>query len=464
MGKFYKISEVKEYQQRVINKLKDEDSLLVYHGLGSGKTLTALEAGEQLGMPVEVIGPASLKENFSKEKKKHNVHIPVSYHSYSKPPSQGDVNTGDKLLVFDEAHNMGRLESARSKYPDQYYGRKTLFLTGTPIRNTPDELIPIMRGLGVGIPRDKQKFNELFVNEKITNPGFLSHIFLGVKPGVSREAKNMPMFKKLLRGKVDYYAPGSVDYPSVTETTKDVEMSKAQYETYKEMMRGKPSLAYKIKHGLPPSKTEASSLNAFLNASRQISNTPHAFNLRTTSVDEPKLNAAVSEIIKREGADKNYKGVTYSNYLESGVAPMAERLRKTNIPFAEFTGKLSDNKKKEVIEQYNKGKIKQLLISGAGSEGLDLKGTKLMQILEPHWNDPRVDQVIGRAVRFKSHEDLPENERKVEIQRFNALPRKHGIFFKKRDMGADQYLSMLSKQKTDLNNTFLTALQEVGSK
>jgi superfamily II DNA or RNA helicase len=228
------------------------------------------------------------------------------------------------------------------------------------------------------------------------------------------------------------------------------------------MMRGKPSLAYKIKHGIPPDKTEAKSLNAFLNASRQVSNTPKGFNLSATSADEPKLNAAFREINKRYKTDKNYRGVTYSNYLSSGVAPMASRLSDAGIPFAEFTGKLSDKKKKEVIENYNAGNIKHLLISGAGSEGLDLKGTKLLQVLEPHWNDPKIDQVIGRAVRYQSHAHLPEGERKVEIQRLTAIPRKHGIFFKKRDMGADEYLAMLSKKKTELNTSFLKALQEVG--
>jgi SNF2 family DNA or RNA helicase len=286
---------------------------------------------------------------------------------------------------------------------------------------------------------------------------------LGVKPGTIKVPRNIEAFKRLLANKVDYYKPNSADYPAVVESTKVVEMSDLQFDTYKEMMKGNPGLAYKIKHGLPPNKSEASSLNAFLNASRQISNTPRAFNLSATEEDEPKFNMAVSEIKKRVTTDKNYKGVTYSNYLESGVNPMAKRLSRENIRFSEFTGKVSDREKKQIIEDYNSGKIQHLLISGAGSEGLDLKGTKLLQVLEPHWNDPKIDQVIGRAVRYQSHVDLPENERTVEIQKFVALPRKYGFFKKRRDTGADEYLMMLSKQKSNLNNAFLNALQEVGS-
>lgn len=464
MGKFYKTSaELKPHQQRVIDKLRNEDAILVYHGVGSGKTLTALEAGEQLNLPMDVIGPAALKSNFAKEKAKHHVKVPFKYFSYNKPPATSEVNSGDKLLVFDEAHNMGRMESARSHYPDQYYGNKTMFLTGTPLRNSPDELIPIMRGLGVAVPRDRQRFNNLFVEEVVKKPSFLAATLLGVKPGTIKVPRNIEAFKRLLANKVDYYKPNSADYPAVVESTKVVEMSDLQFDTYKEMMKGNPGLAYKIKHGLPPNKSEASSLNAFLNASRQISNTPRAFNLSATEEDEPKFNMAVSEIKKRVTTDKNYKGVTYSNYLESGVNPMAKRLSRENIRFSEFTGKASDREKKQIIEDYNSGKIQHLLISGAGSEGLDLKGTKLLQVLEPHWNDPKIDQVIGRAVRYQSHVDLPENERTVEIQKFVALPRKYGFFKKRRDTGADEYLMMLSKQKSNLNNAFLNALQEVGS-
>ena len=34
--------------------------------------------------------------------------------------------------------------------------------------------------------------------------------------------------------------------------------------------------------------------------------------------------------------------------------------------------------------------------------------------MEPYWNFGRMNQVFGRAIRFKSHKDLPENKRNVE--------------------------------------------------
>ena len=93
-----------------------------------------------------------------------------------------------------------------------------------------------------------------------------------------------------------------------------------------------------------------------------------------------------------------------------------------------------------------------------------MKATKILQILEPSWNQPNLDQVMGRAIRYKSHASLPENERHVEIQHFIAQPRKHGFIFKSRDMGTDEYLQQMSAKKEALNDQFLKALQEASGK
>ena len=35
--------------------------------------------------------------------------------------------------------------------------------------------------------------------------------------------------------------------------------------------------------------------------------------------------------------------------------------------------------------------------------------------MEPQWNDAGLRQVIGRAVRYKSHHGLPESQRNVRV-------------------------------------------------
>lgn len=59
--------------------------------------------------------------------------------------------------------------------------------------------------------------------------------------------------------------------------------------------------------------------------------------------------------------------------------------------------------------------IKIMLITKSGSEGISLKNVRQVHILEPFWNDVRIEQVIGRAVRAGSHLALPKQERNVDV-------------------------------------------------
>jgi len=60
-------------------------------------------------------------------------------------------------------------------------------------------------------------------------------------------------------------------------------------------------------------------------------------------------------------------------------------------------------------------KVKVVIVSRAGSEGLDFRNVRQMHILDPWYNLNRQEQIIGRAVRNLSHCSLPYSERNVEI-------------------------------------------------
>ena len=410
--------------------------------------MSSLKATEETSGKASIIGPASLKGNFEKEKKKHGVKAKTDYSTYSKAePKSKD------LLIFDEAHRMGRSESQRSKYPEKFKSKKKLMLTGTPIRNEPSELIPLLRGVGADVPKSKEKFYEKYVENKKVDPGFIAKL-RGIKPGETKDGKNILGLAEKLKGKVDYHKSKKEGYPDVNQKTVKVPMSGVQKETHDMAMKGKPSLAYKVKHGIPPSKTESSQMNAFLNATRQISNTPRSYNKKADPVeDSPKIRKMLEDITERQKKDKNYKGVTYSNYLDSGVNPMAKALKKRGISHAKFTGETPKSKRKEIVDKYNKGEIKHLLISGAGSEGLDLKGTKMLQVMEPHWNEARIDQVKGRPIRYKSHSLLPKGERNIDVREYLSV--NSGNSKKKT---TDQYISMLADKKEELNDDFKNAI------
>ncbi len=53
--------------------------------------------------------------------------------------------------------------------------------------------------------------------------------------------------------------------------------------------------------------------------------------------------------------------------------------------------------------------IKILMITASGAEGIDLKNTRFVHIMEPYWHHVRINQVIGRARRIGSHNDFTDD-------------------------------------------------------
>lgn len=59
--------------------------------------------------------------------------------------------------------------------------------------------------------------------------------------------------------------------------------------------------------------------------------------------------------------------------------------------------------------------IKVFMITASGAEGISLKNTRYVHIIEPYWHPVRKQQVIGRARRICSHQDLPPELRTVSV-------------------------------------------------
>lgn len=97
--------------------------------------------------------------------------------------------------------------------------------------------------------------------------------------------------------------------------------------------------------------------------------------------------------------------------------------------YAMITGdhSLSPNKNKNEmaaitnIKNINGEKVKVVIISRAGAEGLDFQNIRQVHILEPWFNLNRIEQVIGRGVRNCSHKALPFIKRNVEIYLYGTL-------------------------------------------
>lgn len=71
------------------------------------------------------------------------------------------------------------------------------------------------------------------------------------------------------------------------------------------------------------------------------------------------------------------------------------------------------------------GKLAKVLLgSRVAGEGIDFKRIRQVHILEPWYNQAKIDQIEGRAIRNGSHRDLPPEERNVEVFKYCIIPPK----------------------------------------
>jgi superfamily II DNA or RNA helicase len=175
---------------------------------------------------------------------------------------------------------------------------------------------------------------------------------------------------------------------------------------------------------------------------------------QATNAIEPCLKCKKAmDIIK-----KGQKTVVYSAFLTHGVKKIQGMLDDDHIKYVEVTGEMNQTQRKIAVDQYNKGKVNVLFITRAGGEGLDLKETRNVILLEKSWNRPTEEQIIGRAARYQSHVNLPKNEQRVDV--YHLLIKKP----KKQDKddktdSADERLAQLTEEKYINNKMFLELLK-----
>ena len=158
-----------------------------------------------------------------------------------------------------------------------------------------------------------------------------------------------------------------------------------------------------------------------------------------------------------------------------------ERLNSSNSKtkskkYCMYTGNQTLEERKEIFKIMTKssnkrGKICQLiLISESGAQGLNLKNIRQVHIMEPFWNEIRIQQIIGRAVRYESHIELPANERDVDVFRYSSVftdkQQKEfigmfaGPISTREKITTDEYIHDLSVKKEKLTDEILTVMKE----
>lgn len=461
------------HQKSAVKQLQSSKSLIAYHGLGSGKTLTSIEAGEKNPGAKLVLTPASLQHNFKKELHKFNVsdkdYHTVSYERFRRNPDHFIEKYKPKMIIADEFHRaqnsdnvLGEtLRNSRLKV-DKFIG-----LTGSIAQNHPSEIASLLHtATGKPVLGTEKQFRQYFIKERKVGPGLIGRL-MGRKAGVVEEANHLNKFKEVTDKYIHTFS-GDEEYmkhiPKVEKSVIRVGMDKPQQKVYDYTFGKTPAwVKFKIRNNLPPSKREAANINAFLIGARQASTATQPFGGTTST---PKLNAVLHDLEQGIKRDKNFKGVVYSSFLEGGLNPLADKLKRHNIPYGSFTGQQTNAERNAMVHDYNKGKLRTLLISPAGGEGLDLKGTKYIGLMDPSWNPEKINQVIGRTARYKSHEHLPEAERKVIAKQYLSEPQmgllgKIKKIFKPEthSIGVDEYIYNRAQEKQSLNEKFTRVLQ-----
>ena len=136
------------------------------------------------------------------------------------------------------------------------------------------------------------------------------------------------------------------------------------------------------------------------------------FKIKKTSIDSWELNMSEEDIGKP----------TYALYTGTEDSDEREIIRNiyngdwNNIPNNIAT------QLKAMNTNNNMGEIiKVLMITAAGSEGINLRNTRYVHLMEPYWHPVRTEQVIGRARRICSHKDLPLELQTVEVYLYLSI-------------------------------------------
>ena len=131
---------------------------------------------------------------------------------------------------------------------------------------------------------------------------------------------------------------------------------------------------------------------------------------------------------------------------------------------------------KKIAENNFYGEIvKLMMITSSGAEGINLRNTRFVHIVEPYWHMVRIEQVVGRARRICSHQDLPEELRTVKVFLYlstlseeqstgeknkELVIRDVSKLDKKTPFTTDETLYEISRIKDNINQQLLKSVKE----
>lgn len=506
----YEFQIPQKFLAEFINPKTPYKGILVYHRIGAGKTCTAVNIAEKFKKhkKIMIVLPASLKGNFRSELrspcagnkyitdderqllkqfhpssqeykeiiKRSDVRIDkyytiYSYNKFVELIKGNELDLDNTLLIIDEVHNM---ISETGTYYEALYdvihsspdSSRLVIMSATPIFDKPMEIALTMNLL----LRDKQlptgqDFINTFINIKYTAKGPVYSV------------KNMDLFKEYIRGYVSYFrgAPPHV-FPRSELFFVRTKMSDTQQKLYRKII-SKEAKMTKVKDYV-----NSDISNSFFIGTRMISNfvfpngkigSEGYDSLEEDDFSIAKIKEYSPKFLKILRHIKKCKGTVfvYSNFKEFGGIKTFVRLLEHHHfknyedkgagkkRFAIWSGDQDPLLKEEIKAIFNNknnedgSQIKVVCGSPSIKEGVSLLRVQEVHIMEPYWNFSRLDQIIGRAIRFCSHKDVPFDKQLVKVYIYLAVHQKikHSI---------DEHIMKMAIDKKIINSQFEKALKE----
>lgn len=392
--------------------------LIIFHSVGSGKTITSLLTAYCLlkkhpNKKIIITAPVSILQNYKKEMKYMGIDfgesiVILSYTSFVNYLKLNKKTCDDSIFIIDEAHNFGNSgvrTNALLKCAHKAF--KVILLTATPVKNNPSEL-KYLYSMITKINTDKSSRM------------------------LTKALHNKLLFEEMMKCKISYFKnEDTTHYPGSKVHIVNIKMTPEYYSEY-----------YNIQENIIPEPVPeifkfTKNLEKFYNGIRR--------GVNKISIPSPKIKWVINKIQK--DVTDNKKVLVYSNWMPAGINIIEQFLIDNKIPYSNINGSISKSQRDYDVSLYNKGISKVILITSAGGEGLDLKGTRTVIITEPHWNNTRIQQVIGRAIRYKSHDSLPKSKRFVDIYHLILVKPTKKFRTDKKDITADMILQKMSVAK-----------------
>jgi superfamily II DNA or RNA helicase len=452
-------------------------------GTGTGKTLASINAFEQLkgegkANVALVIVPAGLRNNYAGAVGKFTgskaaivkkptdpvppeaEYIVLSYAAFRRDPQgfidafKPDVMIADELQRASNPNGQTYKSLALARPQVRYF----MGLTASIAQNEPAEMAPLL-GIAGHDPGNKKQFRKRYQKR---DP----------KTNERRLQRKEELAQKV--GPVIHYIE---DLDASKKPVRDmkyvkVPMSDAQIKLYKMSMKGiDPKIVAKIEKGEPVSQKQAMHVFTRLLRARQVSNSMHTsmspgMTLAQAAEQTPKIKAVLDQATQHVTEVSDGKVVIYTNIVKGGLDVLRAGLDARGVSYGVFAGRgvkgMTEENRNQAVKDYNSGKSRVLLITGAGAEGLDLPDTTLVQIVDGHYNPERIRQAEARGIRAGGLSHRPQAQRKVEVRRYvSTLPKTfwQSLTFRKPTKSVEQWVYSTAGRKQRENRELRDVLQ-----